>query len=69
MHPESPNEGQNQGEASAKQAQDLVREAHSLCRGQSRVTQLQNAVAGSKRLFQAAIFRNKILIKINFSLL
>ncbi len=63
MHPESPNEGQDQGEAGTKQAQDLVREAHSFCRGQSRITHLQDPLAGRQRLLQAAVLSYEILIK------
>ncbi len=69
MHPEGPDDSQHQGQAGRKQAEDFIRKAHGLGRGQSRVPDLQNPLAGRQRLFQAAIFRNKILIKINFSLL
>ncbi len=62
MHPEGPHDGQDQGQAGGDEAQDLVRKAHGLIRGQSRVTHLQNAVAGSKRLLEAAILRNQVLI-------
>ena len=62
MHPEGPHDGQDQGQAGRDEAQDLVRKAHGLSRGQSRVTHLQNAVAGSKRLLEAAILRNQVLI-------
>jgi hypothetical protein len=68
MHPKGPHDGQDEGEARRDQAQDLVSKAHGLSRGQSRIPQLENTVAGGKRLLKAAILRNQILIKIIFSL-
>jgi hypothetical protein len=47
MDPEGADEGQDQSQSGRKEAQYLVREAHGLGRGQGRVSDLQNAVAGS----------------------
>ncbi len=69
VNPEGTDEGQDQGQAGWDEAQHLIREAHSLGCGQRRVPDLQDPLANRKRLFEAAIFRDKILIKINFSLL
>ncbi len=68
-NPEGPHDGQEQREAGWEQAEDLVREAHGLGRGQSRVPHLQNAIAGRQCLLQAAVLSYEVLIKINFSLL
>ena len=69
VHPNGPHNGQDQGKAGWKQAKDLIGKAHGLGRGQSRITQLEDAVAGRQCLLQSAILSDKILIKINFSLL
>ena len=61
MNPERPHDGQNEGEDSRKEAQRLIRQAHGLGRSQSRVPELQDALAGRKRLPQAAVLRNEIL--------
>jgi len=47
VDPEGTDEGQNQCEPGREEAQNLVGEAHGLGRGQGRVSDLQNAVAGS----------------------
>ena len=47
MDPEGTDEGQNQCEPGREEAQNLVGEARGLGRGQGRVSDLQNAVAGS----------------------
>ncbi len=47
MHPEGPDDSQHQGQAGRKQAENFIREAHGLGRGQSRIPHLQDAVAGS----------------------
>jgi len=52
MHPNGTDDRQDQGQTGRNEAQNLVRKAHGLSRGQSRVTHLQNAVAGSKRLLE-----------------
>ncbi len=69
MHPEGTDDGQQQREAGRKKTQNLVGEAHGLGRGQSRVPDLQDTVAGRQRLLQAAVLSYEILIEINFSLL
>ncbi len=51
MHPEGPHDGQKQSEARRKKAQHLVWEAHGLGRGQGRIPQLKDAVAGRQCLF------------------
>ena len=69
VHPNGPHNGQDQGKAGWKQAKDLIGKAHGLGRGQSRVSYLQNTVAGRQRLLEAAVLSDEVLIKINFSLL
>ena len=69
VHPNGPHNGQDQGKAGWKQAKDLIGKAHGLGRGQSRITQLEDAIAGRQCLFQSAILSDKILNKLNFSLL
>ncbi len=51
MHPDGADNCQEQGEARREEAQHLITETHSLSCGQRRIPQLENAVAGSKRLF------------------
>ncbi len=50
MHPDGADNCQEQGEARREEAQYLVWEAHGLGRGQSRIPQLEDAVAGRQCL-------------------
>jgi hypothetical protein len=58
IDPEGPDDGQDQSEAGREEAQHLIRQAHGLSRGQRRVPDLQDPLAGRQRLLEAAIFRN-----------
>ena len=58
VDPEGTDEGQDQGQAGWDEAQHLVGEAHSLGCSQRRVPDLQDPLASSQRLLQAAIFRD-----------
>ena len=69
MYPDGTDDCQEQGEARWEEAKHLVTEAHGLSRGQSRIPQLEDAVAGRQRLLEAAVLGDEVLIKINFSLL
>ena len=68
VNPEGTDEGQDQGHAGRDEAQHLEGKAHGLSRGQRRVPDLQDPLAGRQRLLQAAILRNQILIDKFFSL-
>ena len=50
MHPNGTDDRQEKGEAGGEKAQHLIRKAHGLCRGQSRIPDLQNSLAGRQRL-------------------
>ncbi len=50
VHPDGPHDGQDQGQAGRKKAQHLIGKAHSLGRGQGRIPNLQDPLAGRQRL-------------------
>ena len=62
MDPKSPHNGQNEGYGGSHNPQRLIREAHSLCSGQGRITGRHNPVAGRQGLLEAAILSDEILI-------
>ncbi len=68
VDPKGPHDRQKQGEAGREEAQNLIGQAHGLSRGQCRVPDLQDPLAGRQRLLQAAVLSYEVLIKMNFSL-
>jgi len=66
MNPNGPHNGQEQREAGRKQAKNLVWKAHGLSRGQGRIPDLQDSLAGRQRLLEAAVLSDEVLIKSKF---
>jgi hypothetical protein len=66
MNPDGPHNGQEQREAGWKQAKNLVWKAHGLSRGQGRIPDLQDSLAGRQRLLEAAVLSDEVLIKSKF---